>query len=476
MRVALYVRVSTQEQAKEGYSIGEQIERLQDYCKAMKWTVYKVYTDAGFTGANTERPAMQELIRDVKNGKIRKVVVYKLDRLSRSQKDTLELIEGIFQKNNTDFVSMTENFDTSTPFGRAMIGILAVFAQLEREQIKERMTMGKDARAKEGKWKGGQCPIGYNYIDGELVVDEFSAMVVKEIFKLFNNGMPIRTIATMLNQKGYETLFGHSWSNKQVKRTLESKAYIGLLKHRDEYIRAHHEPIIDIETFEKAQKRLKEMKRQYDEQGMTNSQSTLLGGLLFCSHCGARYSKCRSGNKKYGIKMKYGCYSRHKKIKSMIVDPNCKNKHYDIDELDNIIIGEIKKLSIDSSYINELKSRHYSNDETIQKRGILQNQIKEIESQISRFLDLYGHGRFTFAQLDEKIIPLEEKKNKLYAEMESLEDDTESMSEDDVVEIISTFDEALERGNFDEIRGIITSLINKIYIDNDDITIHWNFL
>ena len=150
MNVALLARVSTQEQAINGHSIGEQIERMHKYCDAMGWTVYKEYTDAGYSGANTDRPALQRMIRDIKAGKINKVLVYKLDRLSRSQKDTLYLIEDVFLANNTDFVSMSENFDTSTPFGRAMIGILAVFAQLEREQIKERMQMGKEARAKEG--------------------------------------------------------------------------------------------------------------------------------------------------------------------------------------------------------------------------------------------------------------------------------------------------------------------------------------
>ena len=126
--IALYSRVSTAEQASEGYSIGEQQSRLQSYCDAMNFKPYTLYTDAGFSGGSTDRPALQDLIRDVKNGKIEKVVVYKLDRLSRSQKDTLELIEDVFLTNGCDFVSVTENFDTATPLGRAMIGILAVFA------------------------------------------------------------------------------------------------------------------------------------------------------------------------------------------------------------------------------------------------------------------------------------------------------------------------------------------------------------
>ena len=161
----------------------------------------------------------------------------------------------------------------------------------------------------------------------------------------------------------------------------------------------------------------------------------------------------------------------------MIKDPNCRNKSYRVEELDNIIIDEIKKLAIDPSYIHEIKTHHQQTDEIIQKTKIIQEKIVDLENQISRFLDLYGKGRFTFEQLDKQIIPLEEQKNKLNEELESLADEeTESMSEDEAIEIIESFEEALERGNFDEIRGIITSLINHIDIDNDNITIYWNFM
>ena len=122
LKVVIYVRVSTAEQAKEGYSIGEQIERLQKYCEAMGWEIVETFIDPGYSGGDTERPGLQAMIKTVETTDVDKVVVYKLDRLSRSQKDTLFLIEDVFLANNTDFVSMSENFDTSTPFGRAMIG------------------------------------------------------------------------------------------------------------------------------------------------------------------------------------------------------------------------------------------------------------------------------------------------------------------------------------------------------------------
>ena len=179
-KVAIYVRVSTQEQAVEGYSISEQIDRLTKFCEAHSWKIYKVYTDPGFSGGNMNRPSLQKLFADCTQKRFDTVLVYKLDRLSRSQKDTLYIIEDLFLTNHVDFISMSENFDTSTPFGRAMIGILSVFAQLEREQIKERMAMGREGRAKQGKWHGGgNVPIGYDFINDYLIPNEYEAAQVK---------------------------------------------------------------------------------------------------------------------------------------------------------------------------------------------------------------------------------------------------------------------------------------------------------
>lgn len=155
IKVGIYIRVSTQEQAEAGYSIHEQEERLKKYAEINNWIVYKVYSDPGYSGAKLDRPALTEMIKDIEKGKIQKVLVYKLDRLSRRQRDTLYLIEDIFNVHKVDFVSMTEQIDTGSPLGRAMIGILATFAQLEREQIRERMQVGLDARAKEGLFHGG---------------------------------------------------------------------------------------------------------------------------------------------------------------------------------------------------------------------------------------------------------------------------------------------------------------------------------
>ena len=194
MLVFGYVRVSTDSQI-ENYSIEEQTDRLKAYCKAKGWTLLHIYVDGGYSGGNTDRPALQEMLHEITQNHVDAVVVYKLDRLSRSQKDTLTLIEDKLLANNTDFVSINENFDTSTPFGRAMIGILSVFAQLEKDQITERFTMGRIGRSKAGYFHGGaNAPTGYDFKDGLLIVNEYEAMQVRKVFSLFLAGKSINAI------------------------------------------------------------------------------------------------------------------------------------------------------------------------------------------------------------------------------------------------------------------------------------------
>ena len=480
IRVAIYVRVSTQEQAKEGYSVGEQIDRLRKFAEAHDWVIVKIYTDAGHSGANTDRPALQNMIEDLKAGKIDKVLVYKLDRLSRSQKDTLELIEDVFLPNNTDFESMTEKLDTSTPQGRLFLGILAAFAQLEREMISERMSMGMYARVKEGKWRGGaQVPFGYDYEPAleKLVINEYEAMIVKNLFEKFTEGKTLYSIAKEMQETGH-TFHGGKVDNRTSKYILRNKTYCGYMRYKNEWVNGLHDPIIDEETFDKAQARLDENKRKYLEKGYkagAKNFTTNFGGLLYCGRCGARYSKTQSGTKQYGFHLNYTCHSRHKKIRSMIKDPNCRNKNYRVNEFDEIIFNEIKKLAIDPEYIKQIK-KQVEKDDDIQKIRTIEKQIKSINSQISRFMDLYGLGKYDMDELDEKTAPLHEQRSKLKRELEKLQTNSKRITEPEVLKLVESFAEALDHGDLQDRRTIIEQLIDKIVIDGDDITIHWNFI
>ena len=479
-RVAIYVRVSTQEQAKEGYSVGEQTDRLRKFCEAHGWIIVKVYIDAGHSGANTDRPALQEMIEDMKAGKLDKVLVYKLDRLSRSQKDTLELIEDVFLPNNCDFESMTEKLDTSTPQGRLFLGILAAFAQLEREMIKERMSMGRYARIKEGKWQGGaRVPYGYDYEPAldKLVINEYESMIVKMMFDAFTEGKPLYAIEQNMIENGHTFNCGKV-DRRNMRYILRNKTYCGYQKHKDEWIPALHDPIITEEEYEKAQVILDANQERFNHSGYRDGiklHSTNLGGLIFCGKCGARFAKSKTGSKQYGFHWNYCCYSRHKKAKAMIKDPNCKNKFYRIEDLDNIVFNEIKKLAIDPEYINQVKKEHEKLDD-VQKIHAIEEKIKSINAQISRFMDLYGLGNYTIDELDQKTKPLQEQRSKLKKEMEKLQSDSKRITEPEVIKLVQSFEEALDHGTLEDRRTIIEQLIEKIVINDDEITIHWNFI
>lgn len=483
-RVALYVRVSSQEQV-EGYSIGEQTERLQKYAEAMNWTIYKTYVDPGYSGGNMDRPGLHELIKDVENGEIDTVVVYKLDRLSRSQFDTLYLIEKVFLVNNTDFVSMTENFNTNSPLGRAMIGFLAVFAQLEKDKINERTLMGKEARAKEGKWGGGSSePIGYDYNSQTeiLEINEYEKMQILEAIDLFLKGVPLRTISDILTDKGYtyrgRSKKSHNWDPKRLKYVFSNKLYLGYIRYRDEWYKGEHEPLIDEETFNKVNKLLEQRAEKYAiYTRKTTGQTSYLGGLIYCKQCGARYAK-QSGKKwKDGVApLYYCCYSRSKKVRKMIKDPNCKNKNWKLPELDSIIIEEIKKLATDPDYINVLRNEKNNNSDTLNKIDIIKMEIDKIDDQISRFMDLYGIGQFTIDQVSSKVNPLNEQRKSLEKELEVYNSTVNGISDEETIEIATSFADVLDRGELNEIRLVIESLISYIELDNDDVYIHWKFL
>ena len=479
MKVALYIRVSTQEQAKEGYSIGEQEERLKNYSKAMLWDIYKIYADPGYSGGDTNRPGLKDLIRDVENGKVDKVVVYKLDRLSRSQKDTLILIEDVFLKNNVDFVSMSENFDTSTPIGRAVLGLLAVFAQLERDQIKERMNMGREARAKQGKWTGGTEPIGYDYniSDNMLYPNEYEQLQLKELRELFLQGVPLKRIQIIFEEKGYTHKHG-KWDPKAMRRVLGSKLYLGYLCYHDEWYPAEHEPTLDIDTFNKIEKLLKSRADNYKTTGAKPGvPTTYLGGLLYCKHCGGKYSKQENSRRKEGNPRVYWymCYSRCKKNRKMIKDPNCKNKNWKIKDLDELVFNEIRRLAMDPEYIHDIRRNKVVKSEEPNRVDIIQKEIEKLDEQISRFMDLYGIGKFTIEQVSQKVDPLNEQKTKLERELNELNAEKGALTVEEAIEIINSFEEIFERGDFNEIRLFIESIIYYIEIDNDDVYIHWKF-
>ncbi len=368
---ALYVRVSTEAQAEEGYSVGAQTERLQSYCKAMGWAKTELYVDGGFSGSNLERPEMQRLIGDVKSGKTAAVLVYKLDRLSRSQKDTLYLIEDVFIPNDVDFISLNESIDTSTPYGRAMIGILSAFAQLERENICMRTKMGMLERVKQGYWRGAGVPYGYDYdhVQGILIPNE-QAEIVRKAYDLYIRGYSPMMIAQ---------IFGIS-SEKVVTNMLTRRANTGVVTNNGDVYAGRHEAIISEEVYELA---MEKMRDRSTKARATTTQHHLLTGLVYCGVCGARMRYIKWGKSGY----KLMCYSQDKGKPHMHKSDNCDNRHVWAHEIEGIVLKDIFNISVNIE-ADRLKDPSARIDPTEQ----LKSRIRLAESKLKRLYNLYAES------------------------------------------------------------------------------------
>ena len=257
-RTALYIRVSTQLQAEEGYSLENQKERLQAYCTAQGWTVAdeNIYVDAGISGKSTDRPAFQAMIQAAQEGRIQRIVAMKLDRIARNTKDFLTTVEQL-KAHNCALALVKENFETSTPQGKFAITLFAAIAEMEASMITERVMSGKQQKASKGGYNGGKVPFGYSYNNGEFATNEDQAELVRSIFKRFISCEPLLGIATWLNDAGISSPTGKLWSHQGVRYVLTNGFYAGLAEW--DGTKGHiatHPAIVDIATYEAAAAKL----------------------------------------------------------------------------------------------------------------------------------------------------------------------------------------------------------------------------
>ena len=474
-KVAIYVRVSTTSQAEEGYSIEEQIDKLESYCKIKDWTVYKVYTDGGFSGSNTERPALERLIKDANKKKFDTVLVYKLDRLSRSQKDTLFLIEDVFIKNGIEFLSLQENFDTSTPFGKAMIGLLSVFAQLEREQIKERMQLGKLGRAKAGKsmmWAKTSYGYDYHKETGTMTINPVQSLAIKFIFESYLSGRSITKLRDDLNEKFPKE---KPWNYRAVRKILDNPVYCGYNQFMGEIYKGNHEPIISKEDFDKAQKELKIRQRTAAENVNPRpfQAKYMLSGIAQCGYCLAPLKILMGMYRKDGTRLvKYECHQRHpRKMRGVTTyndNKKCDSGFYLKDELEAFVLQEVNKLQHDSEYLETIFSDNHK--ESIDRESY-QKQIRELSKKLSRLNDLYIDDRITLEELQSKSSEFLSMRALLEKELENDQTLKQDEAKNTVKRELSKGD--ISKMDYESQKAIVRALIKKVQVTADSIVIKW---
>ena len=468
-KVVLYPRVSTKGQAEDGYSIDFQIEKMIAYCKAMDYAVVGIYSDNGYSGANLERPGIQRIIEEAPTDKFDAVLVYKLDRLSRSQKHTMYLLEDVFIPNDIAFISMSESFDTSSQFGIAMVGILSVFAQLERANIKERTFDGRKGRAKEGSWHGGSFhPIGYDYIDGELVINEKEAEQVRMVYEYYAAGLTITEISQRMN--GFTTKHGDWHHLGTIANVLDNPLYVGTVHFDDVLTPDSHDPIISKELFEKVE-RIRSGIHKYTKK----ESKYLLSGLVFCKNCGARYfvKKNPNGN------LFYCCHSRAKVNKLMVKDPSCKNKNWRKDDLETLVYNEILKFAENPHLMYEVKKLPPEYTDGNQNKQVHED-IDRINVEIGRLMDLYQANDATI-QVDEiaqRIDELYQQKVSLLQSIKPSNTDDNNIKAFNVENaklLIADLPAAMREGNADIVRFSLLRLLDRIEVDGEKAHFLWSF-
>ncbi|MEG1764017.1 MAG: recombinase family protein [Oscillospiraceae bacterium] len=450
--VALYVRVSTDRQAEEGYSIEVQKERLIAFTKTLDGLVtYELFVDDGFTGATLERPAMQRLIAAAQSKSVTHICVYKLDRLSRSQKDTLHLIEDIFLPNNIAFISIQESFNTATAFGRAVVGILSVFAQLERENIYERTRSGMQKRVEAGFWPGGGgVPFGYDYdLERGILVPNADADTVRQIYKLYLEGNSLQNVANMLGLK-YEKL---------ASQILTRKTNIGIIEYNGACYKGQHEAIVSPEIFEKAMA----LRARRSENRLVTKTAHLLTGLVYCGVCGAkmRYQKWgRAG-------CKLVCYSQQKSKPYLVRDPLCSNETVWAESIENAVIADLFSMTPQELAPGEA-TKTLSLSETLERKKTV------LETRLKRLYELYSEAgnEILLESIRELSAEIKKLSEKLAEEKARGVWTQNAIAAKEQIRSVEKTWAYMEVG---EKRALLTSIIDKITVTHSTVRIEYRY-
>ncbi len=473
--IAIYCRVSTDEQAEFGYSIDEQKRLLEEWCKANDYIIYKCYSDRGISGKNIkDRPALKELLSDAKEGKFDMVISWKINRVSRKLEDVLKIV-NILEKNNITFKSYSEPFETDTPAGRMQFQMMALIGEFERGTIAQNVKMGMIAKAKTGNWCGGRV-LGYDLVPNnspeeekkgknKLEINEKEAKIVRFIFNEYSKGKGYKAITNKMNKLGYKTKKGNNFSVGSIRDILTNPVYIGEIRYnvRQNWsekrrrninpnpirVKGKHEAIIDRELWDKVQLILESKKgkpsRIYDGEYP-------LTGILRCPKCGAGMVISRTtntladGTKK---RIAYYCCGNWKNKGTSV----CNSNTIRVDKANEYVFKKIEELVSNEAMIKAVVKNinKERKDKVKPAKRLLSDIDKELEKLDKRkrkIFEAYEDDILTKEEfqirkdeLNEKIRILEEEKKPLLNTIS--EDVSEEIPYEFIKDILKNFSKVL---------------------------------
>lgn len=473
--IAIYCRVSTDEQAEFGYSIDEQKRLLEEWCKANDYIIYKCYSDRGISGKNIkDRPALKELLSDAKERKFDMVISWKINRVSRKLEDVLKIV-NLLEKNNITFKSYSEPFETDTPAGRMQFQMMALIGEFERGTIAQNVKMGMIAKAKSGNWCGGRV-LGYDLVPNnspeeekkgknKLEINEKEAEIVRFIFNEYSKGKGYKAITNKMNKLGYKTKKGNNFSVGSIRDILTNPVYIGEIRYnvRQNWsekrrrninpnpirVKGKHEAIIDRELWDKVQLILESKKgkpsRIYDGEYP-------LTGILRCPKCGAGMVISRTtntladGTKK---RIAYYCCGNWKNKGTSV----CNSNTIRVDKANEYVFKKIEELVSNEAMIKAVvkninKERKDKVKPAKRLLGDIDKELEKLDKRKRKIFEAYEDDILTKEEfqtrkdeLNEKIRILEEEKKPLLNTIS--EDVSEEIPYEFIKDILMNFSKVL---------------------------------
>lgn len=450
MKTAIYVRVSTEEQAKEGYSIKAQLQRLTDFANSQGWNITHEFIDDGYSAKDLERPDMQKMIKCIENNEFDVVLVYRLDRLVRSVMNLHELLT-LFDDHKVMFKSATEMFDTTSAMGRFFITLVGAMAQWERENLGERVHMGMKRMVEEGKRAGGSAPFGYDLEDGKLIINIEEAKWVRYIFDAYRTKGK-RAIAEVLNQNGIRTKKGSYWQDSVVTYVATNPIYCGYIRwnyrkvtgkrtYNEMLIKTDHQAIVSKEEFDEIQK-IMQSRAGKGFKGDTHYPFT---GVLRCARCGKPLIGARR-KKKDGYHRFYRCIGR---------------SSYKICDLPFISENVIEKEFLTKLHIEDFILQPQNNDnEDIEA---IEKDLAKIRNAINRTKKMFQWGDYTSEiEYRNDLNELKEKELELTQALESIDTPID-------IDQIMVFQKQLKDNwqdySFESRKLFVSDIISKILVD-----------
>ncbi len=486
VRCAIYTRKSTDEGLDQEFnSLDAQRESAESFIKSQQhegWVCQPdAYNDGGFTGGNMERPALNRLISDIEGGEIDCVVVYKVDRLSRSLLDFSRIME-LFDKHDVSFVSVTQQFNTTSSMGRLTLNILLSFAQFEREIISERTRDKISASRKKGKWTGGMPVLGYDVDSqaGRLVVNLEEAERVRAIFDLYLEHERLLAVVQELNRRDWRTKHwvtkkghergGKPFTKNSLFRLLTNVVYTGKVRYKDSVYPGEHEQIISEVRWQQ----VRDLLRKNARNGGTNMPSkhgAILRGLLYCTPCGTAmmHTYTAKKNRRYRY---YVCLNAQQRGWSA-----CPSKSINAQDIESFLVEHIQGIGSNQEIIAETVKRVRAKTESRladlnRERRIQKTQIRRLHLRLRKLIgepagiSVDSPAIDQLADLQDQIRSAEQRMTEIEEEIITLQ--REAVDEEDIAQSLSAFKPVWESLNSREQSRIIKLLIERIGYDGRD--------